>query len=307
MVERQTLRYSLTRYRHLNTAAILWLVGILSVTACQKASRTPPLVDAALAEVDKGKSKSKQSERSRRDTLDKTVWANEVLAQAHEAVFVELWDRLRGEPKAAHILGTFPFERLRVCKKTETTAPNNRPLSCGWLSPKSWKSKLVDLQSLGYRLVQSEWHHRRFIPGKTKAGAQSIVKVTLHVENERRGSRHIIEGSMRVDWAASHQAGSPPRIDSIDALDLQFTHSTRRPPFVGEVIFSSRTTPVLPLVVEDLDFNGFPDIALPGLNILLRNTAGSLTSEPLFDHPLPRQMDRCRCIAPSQPTLIMTI
>ncbi|MGC6418827.1 MAG: CRTAC1 family protein [Bradymonadia bacterium] len=273
------------------SVVMLSFIGALAMTACQKAPQTSPAADASvdiLSTKDNSETKeTKETERTRRAQLDKTVWADEVLAQAHEAVFVDLWDRLRGEPKAAQILGNFPFERLRVCEPNAAPGDKKAPFACGWLSPQSWTSRLMALQTQGYRLTQSEWHHRRFIPGNENAGAQSVLKITLHVENRSESSRYIIEGSIRVAWMAAQQTDSTPRVASIDATGLKVSHSGVSPPFKPEVIFSSRDTPVLPLVVQDFDFNGFPDIALPGSNVLLRNTNGAFKSEQLFNHPLP--------------------
>ena len=139
LVERQTLRYLLNRSTDVMAIVMLSFTGALAITACQKAPQTSPSADASvdiLSTKDSTKDnpetkRTKETERTRRAQLDKTVWADEVLAQAHEAVFVDLWDRLRGEPKAAQILGKFPFERLRVCEPNATPGHKNEPFACG--------------------------------------------------------------------------------------------------------------------------------------------------------------------------------
>ena len=50
--------------------------------------------------------------QARRDHLDQTVWAKELLAQQHEAVFIQLWDDLRTQEKPFSILAQFAFGEL---------------------------------------------------------------------------------------------------------------------------------------------------------------------------------------------------
>jgi hypothetical protein len=49
---------------------------------------------------------------SERESLDKTVWSNEVLAQKYEEPFVRLWDELRNSTDKYEVLESFPFETI---------------------------------------------------------------------------------------------------------------------------------------------------------------------------------------------------
>ena len=52
--------------------------------------------------------------------LDKTVWAEELLAQKHKRIFIHLWDNLRAASVKHKILARFPFNRLIMGKAGST-------------------------------------------------------------------------------------------------------------------------------------------------------------------------------------------
>ena len=52
--------------------------------------------------------------------LDKTVWAEELLAQKHERIFIHLWDNLRAASAKHKVLARFPFNRLIIGKAGST-------------------------------------------------------------------------------------------------------------------------------------------------------------------------------------------
>src|SRR2546422_9156770 len=47
---------------------------------------------------------------------DETIWANEMLAERHEDVFIRLWDELRNVDDKFPVLESFPFRELVVGK-----------------------------------------------------------------------------------------------------------------------------------------------------------------------------------------------
>ena len=63
--------------------------------------------------------------------LDKTVWAEELLAQKHERIFIHLWDNLRAASAKHKILARFPFNRIIIGKPdpTETLEQGSLPHS----------------------------------------------------------------------------------------------------------------------------------------------------------------------------------
>ena len=67
--------------------------------------------------------KKMEAIQARRDHLDQTVWAKELLAQQHEAVFIQLWDDLRTQEK--------PFFDPRSVCFWRTAFGNCRPTGDG--------------------------------------------------------------------------------------------------------------------------------------------------------------------------------
>ena len=123
-----------------------------------------------------------------RAKMDKTVWAEELLAQKHERIFIHLWDNLRAASVKHKIIARFPFNRLIMGKaqykeSLERGISRTRFSGSGiTLSHKEFQRTVNELAGQGFRIVQSEWHHSKF--NKNLGGAaRSTVSVVLHVKH----------------------------------------------------------------------------------------------------------------------------
>ena len=144
--------------------------------------------------------------RTERVQLDKTVWAPEVLAGQHERTIVRLWDRLRQSTEPLDVLAEFPLRSILIGQK-----PDSRSLELGIRQIKlgepfkEWQR--VEFQAIinkfreqGFRLEESEWHHRAFRTNGEKR--TSVVDFVLHVlhrrdaNDERKNARIIIRGKL---------------------------------------------------------------------------------------------------------------
>lgn len=253
--------------------------------------------------------------RALRERLDATVWQREELAQDYERSLVALWDNLlaagrRGEPAAKFrvladldpgevILGApHPVASLDHGIEQSEFGP---PLDL--LDRSKWSALLDRLAESGYVLVQSEWHHARFEPAAGQAPARSEVAVVLHGIHEPTGRRFAIDGPVEVEWAEARDRNGLARPRRVDASGLRMLSRAHSPAFEKVGVFPRETAnPALtgglgpesgagasrlhPLVVYDLDGNGFDDLLLLGAGQVLRNKGGmQFESEDLFDHP----------------------
>ncbi len=265
------------------------MIGLMLIAACDKKGAEyahGPTVAKPAAQLKKNSAKSVIGDK--RAVLDKTVWANELLAQTHEAVFVDLWDQLRDNPKADEILGNFQVEQINLCQPKAVSENINETQDCTLTDQANWRASLAAWSLAGFKLIQSEWHHRRFKPQDGQKGAESTVTIALHVLDSKKNKKLIIKGPLSIKWALRTEMDAVPQVAFIDTRALTRLTSGDTGQFKREIAHSSRTEPVLPVIVFDMNEDGMTDIVIPGQNSLYLNTGQAFDRQTLFDNPPPQ-------------------
>lgn len=210
---------------------------------------------------------------SERESLDKTVWSNEVLAQEYEEPFVRLWDELRNSTDKYAVLGSFPFKTIILGIPAGSQFHDSDVESISFeqgdaeLTHAEWKDWLETMRSGGYELVQSEWHHSRFEPDP--AGPRSIVSMTLHVHNKSQQKYYSIKGDLAVDWAADQIV---PR--NLEVTNLKVLLRRGEPMFSRAAVLDESSQPyhfLAMLMTCDLNDDGLSEIILPSFNTFYWN------------------------------------
>ena len=180
-----------------------------------------------------------ETESDRRARLDKTVWADEVEAQRYESVIVALWDRLRDNQhaletlKAPRVKALFlpeVFNETRLSprvRELRMTEPVTTPLDAD-----SWALRLSSWQTAGYELIQSEWHHSRFVIGKNGQLPRSEVSFQLHLRHPQPERRWDISGTLQFEWEAPIGENAPG-IRSVRVLKCTILEKTGEPAFTN--------------------------------------------------------------------------
>ena len=205
-----------------------------------------------------------------RAELDRTIWAQEMRSQKAESIFVRLWDDLRSSDDKVDTLSTFAFDTITIGNATtrrthigeiDITHPAS-PFET--LSHSRWQERLNQWREQGFRLLQSEWHHRDFRDDEIHP--RSTFSIELHIANDKEHSRHIVRGLVSVSW--------PPNLESpvsLDASNVSILSRSAPPPFATKQVKALRNRRAGNVILYDLNRNGRSDILLPSANLLLIN------------------------------------
>jgi hypothetical protein len=234
-----------------------------------------------------------------RTRLDATVWSDEAAARHHEQVLVALWDHLlaaRSDPDATlSALTSVEFEAMTVgvphlaerldhgIERLEFGSPTRE------LAPRQWADLLEGLARDGYVLVQSEWHHARFVPARDGVPARSFVSVVLHAFHARSQERVVVDGELAIGWSGRENVLGHPIPKSIDATRLQLLRRSGDPAFRKIFTFAAKRGGGLsrlhPILLYDLDRDGFVDIvSVGGQRVLWNLGERGFRDAPLVDH-----------------------
>ncbi len=221
----------------------------------------------------------------KRDAMDKTVWKGELQAQEYETKFIELWDELRGAEKPWQVIKNFSFGKISY--------PEFEPeKQLGWgvrqarssmemrtVKWKEWLEQIKRWEVSGWRLEESEWHQESFIP-KQDGFPVSLFKAVVHLFDKTSERRVIYRGRLRVLWGDDYvpveimvenlerlsRVGEVPfRVKNVFDLTIDDPKSQDLRNQSGPSIFPT------PLVVQDLNKDGLPEVILGGSGLLYWN------------------------------------
>lgn len=235
---------------------------------------------------------------ARERRIDQTAWAGEMLAQECGRVIEDLWDSINAATNKLAAAAAFPVGAVALGTwGPPQRAPHGielrRPAGAGSvLSGLEWRAWLEELQRTGWSLEQVEFRHRRFDTNAAGGARESHFYFSAHLINGAGPTRAVVAGDLAAQWNAdgTAAAGARPSVERVDASGL--TLKTRRgaPPF-REVLHERVAPPgtsefIDPLMVYDLDGDGYPEIILAAKNLVYRRRgedryeAGPLCARP---------------------------
>jgi len=151
-----------------------------------------------------GEPKSLEEWKALRAYHDENVWAEETLAQEYELTLVAIWDALLGVAedydRKVDILSSIQFDEVTFGKPKFVERFDHGIESFVFEPPgttlthEEWETFLRELASGGYRLIQSEFHHARFVPATDNSPARSLVKIVFHIIEDGAERRIIVDG-----------------------------------------------------------------------------------------------------------------
>ncbi len=225
-----------------------------------------------------------------------TYWAAEKLAQACGHVVEDLWDALNAAPDKFAVPEALALDEIRLghwdqlqrlphgIEFTTSAGPGRT------LNRAAWRRWLRGQRHAGWRLMQVEFRHLRFETNTVGQPWRSVFYFSAHLTNAHRPHRAEAVGDLLIEWAPLPGKSPPARVSRVDASRLTVKTRAGEPPFervfLEEIEPPERRTPIDPVLLRDLDGDGFPEIALPTVNLVYRRVAsgryepGPLCAEP---------------------------
>jgi hypothetical protein len=238
-----------------------------------------------------------------RQQLDTTVFADEVEAQRHEKTFVALWDDLRAGA-SFDVLREFQVGVLQLNAAVPAPFPDwgvpeikFAPLSgsVSELDQAEYIELLDKLESGGWQIAQSEWHHSKFQPSSATEAARSTVGFEIHAQFRQGDQRVIVRGDLRVLWSGRDSTDGNPIPAEIATSGVQLIARKGKPMFVQRLLIDPKQAApgkfprTSPIVVHDLDGDGLAEIITAGCNLVYQNRgAFQFEPRPFLDHPVIR-------------------
>jgi len=230
---------------------------------------------------------------AKRKELDATIWAEEIKAQEYEETLIAFWDGLRNAEDKFGFLRDFSVPWFDSGKE------NGRASHAHQIERRSFteggmrwdrhglKEWLDTLQRSGVSIVQSEWHHKRFIPGGDGADA-SIVNFTVHARRPQIQERLVLTGDLRVTWTGRKDGNGRPGVAEVAVVKMALLTRTGTPAFT-EVSYSAEPEKdVIPVTVHDLNDDGLADLFFLQHNVVYWNRGGmKFERATLFGAPPP--------------------
>jgi hypothetical protein len=230
------------------------------------------------------------------DQLDATVWAKEIEAQRYEAAIIKLWDEIRAaDDKLAVLeaaapptvlLGTLGArEDIGLGVSHFAITPPGKPRTAD-----AFRALLASFRADGYVVEQTEWQFAEFTPAAAGSPPQSVVDVVIDAHGAGEGRRVTIRGPLTIVWSDETDDDGHPRPVSVDASQLTITARNAPPAFVEVLEFATESPEVLrrqgryrkiwPILLDDLDGDGLPELILGGRNLVYPNLGGGKFGEP---------------------------
>jgi hypothetical protein len=231
---------------------------------------------------------------AKRKELDATVWADEIQAQEYEKTLIAFWDGIRDSGDKFAKIREMPFGRLRTGKKgtEEIHSHDVRRLvfqagGAEWSHP-DYLSWLEGLRASGVEIVQTEWHHKQFLPGRGKTADRSVINFTIHARRMAKQERFALTGDLEVTWSADRNAKGLYDVADVGVRSMTLNSRQGAPAFEEVTLTDKPEVDSIPLLVHDLNDDGLSEIFLLQHNVVYWNR-GQMKFEKdiLFGAPPP--------------------
>lgn len=210
--------------------------------------------------------------------LRETAWAPEILGQQCGRTFEVLWDSINATTNKLRVAGTSHAEEIVFGKWERTNAlPHGIEIreSAGAgqrMSRPEWVFFIEGLIRDDWQLLATEFRHNRFETNSTGGPDRSVFFFAAHLANNSKRQRCTVEGDLVVHWGVQTAADDLTPVKRIDASGLTLKLRTGEVPFQlvlsDEVVPPENSRVIDPLIVQDLNKDGFSEVILAAKNLI---------------------------------------
>lgn len=275
-------------------AILLVILAVLVVVLIQRRHSSPATGGLDRATVHRLAAELGALE-ARENHIAETVWAPELLAQQCGNVIDSLWDAVNAAPDKLAVIENVSlggvimptFEPpLKIAHSIELRYPAGEGARLGL---DQWREFIRARRNSGWELVQVEFRHNKFATNSHGQPAWSEFLFTANVVNERQQTRASLGGNIVVEWVTQTAQDGQVKIGNVDVSKLVLKTRNGPPPF-QQVLCETLAPPegshfIDPLIVHDLDGDGFSEIILAARNqVFKRIDWDRFVSAPLCRH-----------------------
>ena len=188
-----------------------------------------------------------------RTRFDRIVWPREMEAQRFHETLVTAWDALRAAKDKFAVLAEFQFDSLEI-------GPNQN------MNPTEWKAWLEARRAEGWELRGTQWRHEQYTFNNQTA--ESKYAFTVRARNGQ--SRVVLRGMLTIQWTETQNAQEQFLPGNMTVSELQRDEHTGARGFVEQ----SAPQGGGPVLVQDLNHDGLPEIIFPATNTVHWNRGG---------------------------------
>ena len=283
---------------------ILLAIAVLYARSLRAPRESTPLIpsplpatDPSLGRLSPETAQALLALETREREVAESTWAVEALAALCASRFESAWDRFNASTSKWDIAESFPFHQL-IPPLWLQSEPGPFHIdtfasagSAPTLDPARWAQLLHKLQKDSWSLVQCEFRHVRFETNTAGQAALSRFEFSANLMRSSPPQRATIRGPLHVSWRPADSPTAAPDVDRIDASPLELLTRLGEPLF--QPWFADKLSPprhsltVDPLIAQDLDHDGIPELLLVSRNVLYRRqNQGSFRSEPISSAPV---------------------
>lgn len=213
---------------------------------------------------------------AREDVMARTVWAREMAAQQFGRVIELFWDSINASSNKLGVAAELSIPEIIVPRwRTTENLPHdikvfaNEGTGVAWSSG-HWRDQMNALTLAGWKLEQAELRHTRCEVDEAGEVSASHVEIAAALFNVNVAERMLMEGSLVIEWNRARGEIGLTSIQRVDASRLTLKSRKGVVPFeivLSEPIpFRENSFSIDPLLVQDLDGDGFSEVILAGKN-----------------------------------------
>ena len=234
---------------------------------------------------------------SREQTIDKTIWAKEMLAERCGRTLEDLWDRVNASSNKLQVIADFATGEVVLpqwgavqhlahdIELREGMAPGAK------LPTGQWREWVEGFARNGWQLDNIEFRHTAFDTDTNGQPWKSHFYFAARLTRTSQPQRAILEGDLIVNWDSKSAHKEPAAVRELDASHLNLKTRLGEP-FFKKILDETITPPdktglIDPLIVYDLDGDGLAEIILAAANLVYhRQGPDHYEARPLCRYPI---------------------